>query len=168
MWERQALRAELAAEWWVMVGGRPGLRVLDAGCGPGFFTVQYAAWGGQVVGIDVDEDALAHLRAQAPRTVATARVDLEREDPPTGFDVAFVTDVLHHADPAAVLRRLARSAPLLLVAEFDPDGEGEIGPPREARISRARMLALLRDAGWMPDAPESQGHDHYAIVARRA
>lgn len=165
--ERQAKRGDLVPHWWRMLGGHPGLRLLDAGCGPGFFAERYAAMGARVLAVDRSEEALAELRRHAP-ALETLRLDLEAEDPPAGFDAVTLTDVLHHADdPAAMLRRLARAAPVLLVAEFDPEGAGEIGPPREERLAPARVVAMLREAGWGPGPMERQPHEHYALVARR-
>jgi len=41
---------------------RPGLTVLDVGCGTGWFTRRVAADGAQVVGLDRDAEALVHAR----------------------------------------------------------------------------------------------------------
>ncbi|MHB8586480.1 MAG: hypothetical protein ACYDDF_11695 [Thermoplasmatota archaeon] len=36
--DHQRARISLADLWWSWVQGRPGLHVLDVGCGPGLFT----------------------------------------------------------------------------------------------------------------------------------
>jgi SAM-dependent methyltransferase len=48
---------------------RPGDSLLDVGCGTGYFTRRAAAEGAQVVGLDVDESALAFARQRGPETV---------------------------------------------------------------------------------------------------
>ncbi|MFS0728133.1 class I SAM-dependent methyltransferase [Paenibacillus sp. 1P07SE] len=51
---------------------RPSLQVLDAGCGPGFFSVILAGDGHQVTGIDCAEHMLDEARGHAAREGVTA------------------------------------------------------------------------------------------------
>jgi 2-polyprenyl-3-methyl-5-hydroxy-6-metoxy-1,4-benzoquinol methylase len=94
---------------------RPGLDLLDIGCGPGTITVDLAARvaPGRVVGLDVSPDPLAEARAGA----AAAGVEVEfqvgdvyalrSED--DSFDVVHAHQVLQHlTDPVAALREMAR------------------------------------------------------------
>ncbi len=95
---------------------RPGMRVLDVGCGPGTITLDLAARvsPGLVVGIDVAEEVLAKAEAlRAERGVANAEFlagDVYRLDfPDSSFDVAHAHQVLQHlTDPVAALRELRR------------------------------------------------------------
>lgn len=171
IWDRQAMRASLADVWWRMAGGRPGARVLDVGCGPGLFALRYADLGGVVTATDLAEGALRFLDARrAGRDVATRLHDAEDAPfPERGFDVAFVTNVLHHARrPDRILAHVRDAAATLLVAEFDPDGPGAIGPPLADRVAPPTLAAWLRDAGWAPGPPaRGQPYEHYAIVARQ-
>lgn len=48
---------------------RAGESLLDMGCGTGHFTRRAAAEGAQVVGLDIDERALAFARRHSPETV---------------------------------------------------------------------------------------------------
>jgi SAM-dependent methyltransferase len=48
---------------------RPGDSLLDVGCGTGHFTRRAAADGACVVGLDIDERALAFARRRSPETV---------------------------------------------------------------------------------------------------
>ena len=171
VWERQAMRAPLADLGWRFAEGRPGMRVADVGCGPGFFALDLARRvgpSGQVLAVDVNESSLAFLRARGPPPhLRTLAWDLEAAPlPEKGFDLVVLTDVLHHADdPAAVLRQLRGVGARLLVAEFDPDGPGDMGPPRAERIPRATMERLLREAGWRVLRGEAQPFEHYALLA---
>jgi ubiquinone/menaquinone biosynthesis C-methylase UbiE len=94
---------------------RPGLDLLDVGCGPGTITVDLAALvaPGRVVGIDVSSDPLPEARGLAER----AGVDVTFEvgdvyalaQPDDSFDVVHAHQVLQHlTDPVAALREMAR------------------------------------------------------------
>src|SRR6185437_1443755 len=71
---RQALRAELMADWFDAIGIKPGDRVLDVGAGPGYVSLALAELVGRdgvVVAIDRSADALAYLaELQQARGVA--------------------------------------------------------------------------------------------------
>ncbi|MBN1091159.1 methyltransferase domain-containing protein [Blastococcus sp. TML/M2B] len=94
---------------------RPGLDLLDVGCGPGTITVDLAARvaPGRVLGLDVSPDPLDEARAAAGR--AGVEVTFEVGDvyaldlPDDSFDVVHAHQVLQHlTDPVAALRELAR------------------------------------------------------------
>jgi 2-polyprenyl-3-methyl-5-hydroxy-6-metoxy-1,4-benzoquinol methylase len=94
---------------------RPGLDLLDVGCGPGTITVDLAARvaPGRVVGLDVSANPLTEACAAAER--AGVEVTFEVGDvyalaPADGsFDVVHAHQVLQHlTDPVAALREMAR------------------------------------------------------------
>jgi SAM-dependent methyltransferase len=94
---------------------RPGLEVLDVGCGPGTITVDLAARvaPGRVVGLDVSPAPLDEARALAERSgveVTFAVGDVYALDAADGsFDVVHAHQVLQHlTDPVAALREMAR------------------------------------------------------------
>ncbi|HET7566561.1 MAG TPA: methyltransferase domain-containing protein [Gaiellaceae bacterium] len=90
-----------------LVGG-PGLRVLDLGCRTGALT-QYYATGNEVVGVDVDRDALE--RARERLGIETEWADAEDSLPfaDASFDVVVMGEVLEHlADPAAAVANVLR------------------------------------------------------------
>lgn len=98
--ERGALIASL-------VGG-PGQRVLDVGCRTGALTQYYAA-GNDVVGVDVDRDALE--RARERLGIETVWSDAEEGLPfdEASFDVVVMGEILEHlADPAAAVGNVRR------------------------------------------------------------
>jgi ubiquinone/menaquinone biosynthesis C-methylase UbiE len=95
---------------------RPGLDLLDVGCGPGTITVDLAARvaPGRVVGLDVSATPLAEARELSERTgtaVTFVQGDVyalaEADD---SFDVVHAHQVLQHlTDPVAALREMARA-----------------------------------------------------------
>ncbi|WP_116449390.1 methyltransferase domain-containing protein [Blastococcus litoris] len=94
---------------------RPGLDLLDVGCGPGTITVDLAerVAPGRVLGIDVSADPLAEARAAAERAGVAVTFEvgdvyaLAAED--DSFDVVHAHQVLQHlTDPVAALREMAR------------------------------------------------------------
>jgi len=107
--------------------GRPGLRLLDAGCGPGYYSLEFARAGHHVTGIDIADKAIETAR----RTVTASppsegfgsleyrvgSLETERET----FDAVVFTGVIHHfADPDATIRRALELLPtggLLLCLE---------------------------------------------------
>jgi ubiquinone/menaquinone biosynthesis C-methylase UbiE len=66
-----------------MLGGlvRPGMTVIDLGCGPGFFTLAMAemtAPDGTVVAVDVQEEMLALVKEKAAKKGLSSRITLHR------------------------------------------------------------------------------------------
>ncbi|MHB1444891.1 MAG: methyltransferase domain-containing protein [Acidimicrobiales bacterium] len=98
---------------------RPGLSLLDVGCGPGTITVDLARLvsPGRVVGIDASAAVVAQARDQAGGAeagvdnVAFRVADVYDLDPDlTGFDVVHAHQVLQHlSDPVAALRAMGRA-----------------------------------------------------------
>lgn len=172
--EHQRSRLPLAREWWSMGGGRAGTRAADVGCGPGVLTLQYAAWAGptgRVLGLDVGTDAVAALRARMDHAlhanVEARAFDAETERLEGPLDLVLVTDVLHHfTRPEAVLGNLRGTGRALVLADYDPEGEGEVGPPRDDRIAPEDAAEMLRSAGWRVESPRAQAMEHYVLVAR--
>jgi arsenite methyltransferase len=115
------------------LGLRPGERVLDIGCGPGFLTAEMAeevGSGGRVDGVDPSESmlAVARRRETAP---GAAPISLHAGDALTlpfedgTFDAAVSTQVLEYVDdvPAALAEafRVLRPGGRLVVLDTDWD-----------------------------------------------
>jgi SAM-dependent methyltransferase len=113
------------------VGG-PGRRVLDLGCRYGALTKEYAG-GNDVVGVDVDREALAEA---AKLGIETRWADVDERLPfeDASFDVIVAGELLEHVrDP----ERLAREADRLL----RPGGTFVASVPNAFRLkNRLRFL----------------------------
>jgi SAM-dependent methyltransferase len=94
------------------LGDRPGLRVLNAGCGSGELSLRLAERGHRVTGIDPQPAhvKLARSRAGAAGGRCTFEVAaIEDYDGPADFDCAIATDVLEHiADDRTAFSKLCR------------------------------------------------------------
>jgi SAM-dependent methyltransferase len=89
-------------EWFRRHVGGPGVRVLDLGCRTGALTRAYLD-GNDVVGVDVDQDALSEA---ASLGIQTRWADLDAPLPfePESFDAAVAGEVLEHIrDPARLI-----------------------------------------------------------------
>jgi SAM-dependent methyltransferase len=95
------------------LGLRPGMRVLDAGCGTGHWAVGMSLHGCHVVAVDLAPAMLERARARA--LAARVEIDLREgdigqlRDPDAAFDAIHCRCVLQFApDPAGVLRGFRR------------------------------------------------------------
>ena len=115
---RGAWMGEVEAQTLLRQGAiTPGSRVLDAGCGSGWFSRRFSAAGAWVVGIDRDRAMLLTARA-AEATIDWVQADMVRLPfPDRQFDVvSAVTSLCFARDEAAALGEMLRTArqPVLL------------------------------------------------------
>ena len=123
----------------------PGQKVLEVGCGPGFFTVPAARIVGEegsVLAFDINPVAVEHVRRKIEEAgVTNARVivaDATKTDLPAGsFDLAFVFGLARPiGDMAAIwaeLHRLLKPQGILSI-------EGRLRPPE-------RLFRFVRRQG---------------------
>ena len=101
---------------------QPGSRVLDVGCGPGFFTREFAKRvgdAGQVIAVDLQEGMLRILQEKLGPEGLMTRVRTHQCSPDTlalppeldgTVDVAFAIFVVHEVpDPRRLFREIASS-----------------------------------------------------------
>lgn len=96
----------------VMLSGHiaPGMKVLELGCGSGYYTRELALTGADICAIDISPELLS----QAQHSVRAANVTfmranayaLEFED--DTFDTVIGSSVLHHLDVAQAIREMHR------------------------------------------------------------
>jgi len=136
----------------------PGARVLDVGCGEGWFACELAAAGAVVTGIDVAQEPLGRAEARC----AGLDLRLVEAEPPAwplpdaAFDVVWAGEVLEHvADTAGWLsevRRVLRSGGILALSTPDHGALTRLG------------LALIPGAFDRHFDPRS---DHLRFYTRR-
>lgn len=130
---------------------KPGMRVLDAGCGPGSITAGLAdaVVPGEVVGVDANAAAI-EMAARAAAAANRPGLRFEVADiyrlpfADASFDAVFAHAVLQHVpdaqDALCRLRRLLKPGGLIGVA--DADYGGSIVWPSSPALLRAERLAL--------------------------
>jgi ubiquinone/menaquinone biosynthesis C-methylase UbiE len=152
---------------------RPGLSVLDVGCGPATLTLDLAqhVTGGQVVAIDRAESVLDEARktlaGREPAVTVSAGDVYALAMPDASFDIVHAHQVLQHlTDPVRALREMRRvCAPDGVVAARDSDYGTFRWFPEDERIAAwlrlyirvAESNAAFPDAGrrllqWANDA----------------
>lgn len=134
-------------------GLRPGDRVLDVGCGPGYFTrilAEAAGPDGSAVGLDASEDAIAQARRVTRQANCTFVEGIAEEiDAADGtFGVVVSTLMLHHLPDdvrprvVAEMCRVLRPGGHVLIADFLPPAH-----PIGRRIVRAVTGPMIERSG---------------------
>jgi len=116
----------------LLAGVKAGMRVLDLGCGEGFFAAELARAGADVVAADVAEEPLRRARARTPG-LRTQLIEGEGawEIADAGFDVVWAGEVIEHvADTSRWLSELRRV--------LRPSGELRLTTPQ---LGSAALLA---------------------------
>jgi ubiquinone/menaquinone biosynthesis C-methylase UbiE len=147
-------------------GIRAGDRILDVGCGTGYFARMLAETvgpRGSVVGVDAAPEMIAHA---ASRSRAAANVTFEVGSagrlsfPDSSFDVVVSSLTMHHLDRADQLpavgemHRMLKPGGRLLIAEFQaPESHlwrALLGPTGLAAMAHAvpHVEALVSEAGF--------------------
>jgi SAM-dependent methyltransferase len=145
---------------WLLERVRSGETVLDVGCGDGAFAAELLAAGCDVVGVDIDPEAIERARRRAPGArfaLWAPRAELPLPD--AAVDVVWAGEVIEHVAELAPwlseLRRVLRGGGRILLStpyhgrtknaaiallaferHFDPQGE-------HVRFFTRRSLAAL-------------------------
>jgi SAM-dependent methyltransferase len=110
-WESPAGRLRLARRVKMLSSHlKPGMTVLELGCGAGYFTQELARSGADIVAIDVSPELLEMARSNC--SAQNVRYQIENayalSYPEAVFDSVIGSSVLHHLEIAAALRNIYR------------------------------------------------------------
>lgn len=139
------------------LGNRPGLRILDFGCGPGRDLAALRAMGHEPTGLDGCEAFVAMARAHSGAAVLhQSFFDLDL--PLEHFDAIFANASLFHVPRAllsevlAKLRQCLRSNGVLFCSNprsFTRDGEGWSGARYGSHLTIETWTKVIADAGFV-------------------
>ncbi|MGY0230304.1 methyltransferase domain-containing protein [Longispora urticae] len=129
---------------------RPGMALLDLGCGPGSITVWLAAAvaPGPTTGVDRDPGL-----PDGDHDITLVPADVhDLPFPDASFDAIFASALLQHVpDPLAVLREARRVArPGAVIGLVDADWDGELLHPTSPVLQRSYELMREMRAGTSP------------------
>ena len=136
---------------------QPGLRLLDCGCGPGSMTLDFADWlaPGEVVGVDIDDGALARAKATAAergvKNVSFEKGDIFNLDfPDASFDAVWTSSIMQWIKgPSRALREVFRVLkPGGVYASRDRDRRGDIFGNNNKVVRRALNLHYWQNEYW--------------------
>lgn len=138
----------------------PGATVADIGAGTGYFNRRLAgAVGpqGRVIAVDIEPALVEHMRARAAQE-ATPNVEPRLGAPadpglkPGEVDLVLLVNTYHHIDGRvayfSALKAAMKPGGRLVVVDYRPDGDPEIGPPPAHRLAPEAVSAELGQAGW--------------------
>jgi ubiquinone/menaquinone biosynthesis C-methylase UbiE len=146
---RYCSREELHA----LLAPHSGMVVADLGSGTGFYTDDIAPHVDRVYAVDVQAEMHDRYREkgvpEGVELVAADAADLPVAD--DALDAAVSTMTFHEfADPDALaeVARVLRPGGRLVTVDWDRNGAGEDGPPREETYALADAVGMQADAGF--------------------
>jgi ubiquinone/menaquinone biosynthesis C-methylase UbiE len=159
------------------IGLKPGMTIVDLGCGNGFFALPAARLlgaTGKVYGLDADDEVIADLQRRADEeglknltlTVGRGEDTILCE---WCADIVFVGNALHDFDdPVKVLANARRMLkPDGVLADIDWRAEpSPMGPPMNIRFSADKAKQMIEAAGFTVEQPRNVGPYHYLIIGR--
>ncbi len=160
------------------IGDWQGKRVMDIGCGTGYFSVRMARAGAQVIAADVDPRFLDYVKTRVDtadigggsieiRKIPMDAPGLEKEE----VDKVFLCDVYHHIqDRPKYFRQVAQGLKpegQLIVLDFFKK-EAPVGPPVKMKIAYELVQKELEEAGFRKfKIAENLLPYQYIVIAQR-
>jgi len=130
----------------IRAGVKPGMRVLDVGCGAGdvtFLVSKIVGQGGMVIGADSSRECIARARdRRRSSNVFFSCCAIETYEPSLCFDAIVGRLILMHLDnPAGAVRQLSKLGRLLVFQEAAGEGVVHMG---------FKLKETFREAGLIP------------------
>jgi ribosomal protein L11 methyltransferase len=136
---------------WLQQHLRRGARVLDYGCGSGVLAIAAAKLGaGEVVGTDIDEQALAAARANSERNSVDALYTEPGQVPPGKFDLVLANILANPLRLLApmLLARVARGGALVLSGVLQRQADELVAVYAQSDCA-VPLAVWASDDGWV-------------------
>jgi ubiquinone/menaquinone biosynthesis C-methylase UbiE len=153
-----------------LVAPHPGMVVADLGSGTGFYTDDLAPHVGTMYAVDVQTAMHDRYREKGvPEDVEL--IEADAVDLPLAADTldAVVSTMTFHefADPESMaeVARVLRSGGRLVTIDWDREGAGEAGPPRDETYALGDAVSLQTDAGFAVERATTRP-ETFVCVAR--
>ncbi len=160
---------------------RPGERIADFGCGPGFFSIplgRRVGPSGKVYAMDIRTEALEATRAKIKLyhffNIETVRADLESPSGSTlremSVDKVLIANILFQAENKKILIeeafRILRPGGSVILIEWD---EAQIAgsPSMDHKVGKSEAKELLKNAGFTEFKDFSAGSHHYGLIYKK-
>lgn len=158
------------------IGLSAGMTFVDVGCGEGYFALPAArnvGRGGKVYAVDINAEAVAHLKEQAENEgLSNLSAEIREAEGTVACEgcadiVFFGIDLHDFADPKKVIRNAKTMLkPSGRLVDLDwKDIPMDIGPPKEKRFSVKKARDLIESAGFRILSVQDAGPYHYLIIA---
>jgi len=158
------------------IGLEKGMVFVDLGCGEGYFALpasERVGSGGKVFAVDINVEAVAHLREQAKnKGVSNLSVEVGEAESTVVCEgcadiVFFGIDLHDFADPKKVIQNAKTMLrPTGRLVDLDwKDIAMDFGPPKEKRFSIEKAIHLIESAGFRILSVDDTGPYHYLIIA---
>lgn len=159
-------------------GMRPGMKVLELGCGPGFWTApisQIITPQGQIAALDVSREMLLSTLSHLDQPGRITAIQGEMPGIPIldGWaEFLWLAFIFHEVDhPEALAKELYRVAAhgaRTAVFDWQKIKQSNDGPPSAHRFAADEVLSYLDSAGFINITIRWQDPDAYLITADRA
>ena len=151
-------------------------KVLDVGCGEGFYSIYLAKQGFDVIGIDISENAIKHAKNNAKREGVNVRFesmdlfDISKLN--ERFDFIFEWAILHHIEPKKrkdyvkeIFNKLNNGGKYLSVC-FNERNPGFAQPGKKVRTIPASSRALQGTKLYFSSLDEMRTlfHPYFKII----
>ena len=157
-WESAAGRMRWQRRVAMLTSGlHPGMRVLELGCGTGYFTRELARKGATITAVDISPELLAIAREKC----RALEISFENQNayaldyPDSSYDAVVGSSVLHHLDVEPALREIHRV--------LRPGGKITFTEPNMMNPQIALQKNVAPVKRWLGDSPDETAFFRWSL-----